>query len=189
MSTLVETRPATGAIGLWAGVIGVVGCAVTLAYPAAVPDDRYSYPFTATGFMIAQLVLTARDLGLAVLLAALWTVAGRSVLGRIGVAGSVLAMLALAAMEVVSIVAKDSEAVGAGYGLASLAIGLFLLLAGIAVLRAKTWTGWQRYLPLALGIYVFVPLTPGIVAGFAAGQLVIAGWMALFAVLGRSIPA
>lgn len=68
--------------------------------------------------------------------------------------------------------------------MASTAIGLFLILAGIAVLRARVWPGWQRYLPLALGIYVFVPLTPGIFGPFVIARLVIAGWMALFAVLG-----
>ncbi|MGN9913878.1 hypothetical protein ACTMTJ_40720 [Phytohabitans sp. LJ34] len=179
-----------GLIGMCAGVAGVFAGLVWIGYPPAVDDSVYSYPFTATGFTIAQVVLTIRDLGLAVLLIALGTsgAVGRSWLGRIGIAGSVLAMVGLAAMEIVSLAAKDStDTVGAGYGLASIAAGLFLILTGIAVLRAKTWTGWRRYLPLALGIYVFAPLTPGIVAGFGPGQVVIAGWMLLFAILGWTL--
>ncbi|PZF79751.1 hypothetical protein [Jiangella anatolica] len=175
-----------GAIGLVAGAIGVVAGLVLILYPAAVDEDQYSYPFGATGFAISQIVLLVRDLGLAILLASLWSsgAIGRSRLGRVGVAGSVLAMVALAVLEAVSIIAEDDIDVGAAYGLASFAIGLFAVLAGIAVLRAKIWTGRRRYLPLSLGVYVFVPMTPGILAGYVVEQLVIAGWMVLFAVLG-----
>jgi hypothetical protein len=57
----------------------------------------------------------------------------------------------------------------------SIAIGVFAILAGITVLRTKAWSGWQRYLPLVLGIYVFVPLTPGILGPFVLARLVIVG--------------
>lgn len=185
-----------GTIGLWAGVIGAAAGLVLIAYPAAVDDGRFSYPFTATGFTIAQVVFFVQHLGLAVVMAALWTsgAAGRGGLGRIGVGGSVVAMLGLAALELIAISAKDSpypsprtDTIEAWYGVASTAIGLFLVVAGIAVLRAKVWSGWQRYLPLALGIYVFVPLTPGIFGPFVIARLVITGWMALFAVLGWAV--
>ena len=182
-----------GAIGFWAGVLGAASGLFLIFYPAAVDDGRYSYPFTATGFTIAQLWFCVQHLGLAVLLAALWTsgAAGRSGLGRIGVGGSVLAMLGLAAVEVAAISARDSlypspktDTLDTWYGVTSIGIGVFLIVAGIAVLRTKAWTGWQRYLPLALGIYVFVPLTPGIFGPFVVGRLVISGWMVLFALLG-----
>jgi hypothetical protein len=182
-----------GTIGLWAGIIGAAGGLVLIFYPAAVDDSQFSYPFDATGFTVAQTVFAVQHLGLAVLLAALWTsgAAGRSGLGRIGVGGSVLAMLGLAALEVIATSAKDSpypsartDTIEAWYGVVSTAIGIFLIIAGIAVVRSKVWKGWQRYLPLALGIYVFVPLTPGIFGPFVVARLVIAGWMALFAVLG-----
>ena len=42
--------------------------------------------------------------------------------------------------------------------------GLGLILAGVAVIRTGVWTGWQRWITLALGIYVFVPMTPMIIA-------------------------
>jgi hypothetical protein len=131
-----------------------------------------------------------------VLLAALWTsgAAGRSGLGRIGVGGSVVAMLGLAAVEVAAISARNSlypsartDTLDVWYGVTSIAIGVFAILAGIAVLRTKAWSGWQRYLPLVLGIYVFVPLTPGILGPFVLARLVIVGWMILFAVLGWAL--
>jgi hypothetical protein len=40
---------------------------------------------------------------------------------------------------------------------------------------------------LALGIYVFLPLTPAIMGPFVAGRLAIGGWMLLFAVLGLGL--
>lgn len=183
-------------IGFWAAVLGVAAGLFLIFYPAAVDDGRYSYPFTATGFTIAQVVFCVQHLGLAVLLAALWTsgAAGRSGLGRIGVGGSVLFMLGLAAVEVAAISARDSlypsprtDTLDIWYGVTSIGGGLFLILAGIAVLRAKAWSGWQRYLPLAMGIYVFVPLTPGILGPFVLARLVITGWMALFGVLAWSL--
>ncbi|GAB3933849.1 hypothetical protein GCM10029976_041970 [Kribbella albertanoniae] len=176
-----------GLAGATSGVVGIVAGLVMVVYPAKVDSDSYSYPFEATGFTITQVALTIRDVGLTLLVAALWTAVGRSVVGRIGVMASALAMLSLAALEVVSIVVKDEDSVGAYYGMASFAIGLFMILAGVAVLRAKTWSDWRRYLPLATGIYVFVPMTPGILAGFVVEQLVIAGWMAVFALLGWSL--
>jgi hypothetical protein len=103
-------------------------------------------------------------------------------------------MLGLSALELIAISAKDSpypstrtDTIEAWYAVASTAIGVFLVVAGIAVLRAKVWTGWQRYLPLALGIYVFVPLTPGIFGPFVVARLVITGWMAVFAVFGWAL--
>jgi hypothetical protein len=42
-------------------------------------------------------------------------------------------------------------------------VGLGLVLAGIAVLRTGRWTGWRRYVAFALGIYVFVVVTPVII--------------------------
>lgn len=102
-----------------------------------------------------------------------------------------LAMLGLAAVELAAISARDSlypsprtDTLDLSYGVTSIAIGVFLIIAGIAVLRAKVWSGWQRYLPLVLGIYVFVPLTPGILGPFVVGRLVITVWMVLFALLG-----
>ena len=182
-----------GAIGFWAGLVGAASGLFLIAYPAAVDDGRYSYPFTATGFTIAQTVFFVQHVGLAVLLAGLLTsgAAGRSGLGRIGVGGSMLAMLGLAAVELAAISARDSlypsprtDTLDLWYGVTSIAIGVFLIVAGIAVLRARVWSGWQRYLPLVLGIYVFVPLTPGILGPFVVGRLVITVWMVLFALLG-----
>ena len=69
------------------------------------------------------------------------------------------------------------------YGVASIAIGVGLLLVGVAVRRQGAWLGWRRWVPLALGVWVFVPMTPAIMAGFVPARLAITGWMLLFAAL------
>ena len=42
-------------------------------------------------------------------------------------------------------------------------------------------------MPLALGVWVFVPMTPAIMAGFMPARLAITGWMLLFAALGWAL--
>jgi hypothetical protein len=69
----------------------------------------------------------------------------------------------------------------ASYGLL---IGVGLILEGVAVLRARVWDGWRRWLPLALGIWVFVPLMPSMGLPVEGAEAAMAGWMLLFAALG-----
>jgi hypothetical protein len=74
-----------------------------------------------------------------------------------------------------------------GYGLATVAIGVGLVAAGVAVLRARVWSGRHRFVPLALGVWVFVPMLPALLAPFVAARLAITGWMLLFALLGVAL--
>jgi hypothetical protein len=65
--------------------------------------------------------------------------------------------------------------------------GIGLIGAGISILRAGRWTGWRRVLPLGLGIYIFVVMTPAlIVSGGPPAPLalaVLAGWDVLWALI------
>jgi len=183
------TDKAAGLSGAAGGVLGVVLSSLTIAYPPAVAEGTYSYPYPASLFVITQILLFFRDIGVAILLTSLRLPnrVGDSRLGRISARCSALGMLCLATLEGLSLAITDPAAIGAAYGLASFAVGAFTTLAGIAVLRAKLISGWHRYLPLAAGLFVFVPMTPAIMAGFVPGQLALATWMALFALLGRAI--
>lgn len=179
-----------GHIGLWSSLAGALSGIVLLVADPSVTDDRFSYPFDASGFTIAQIFFFVQHLGLAVvLLAFARSEAGSSKIARIGFYGATVSMLGLAAMEILAISARNSayptpktDTLESGYGVASTLIGVFLLVAGIAVLRSESLDGWVRWIPLALGIYVFVPLTPAIFGSFVVGRLGIIGWMLLFAV-------
>ena len=75
----------------------------------------------------------------------------------------------------------------AGYGTLSLLVGVALILLGVGTARARVLTGWARWMPLVTGVYVFVPMIPGLFAGFVIGRLVLAVWLALFVVLGSAM--
>lgn len=181
------------AIGIAAALLGTAAAGLLIGWEPQVPTDQFSYPFEPGGFAVIQTLFFVQHLPLAVLLALLWTsgVAGRSSLAKVGAVGSAASMLGLAVTELIAIPSAEETYPGSGtlhldilYTVTSIGIGLFAILAGIATLRAKVWTGWERWLPLAIGVYVFVVLTPGIMLGFDAGRLVIGAWMLLFAALG-----
>ena len=110
-----------------------------------------------------------------------------------GIIGGVQPALLLAWPDQVYAAADSSHAALAQKlcGPPVLLIGISLVVAGTMQLRqdASAFAG-ARWLPvaiLALGIYVFLPLTPAIAGSFTAGRLGIGGWMLLFAVFGYGL--
>jgi hypothetical protein len=179
-----------GALGMGAGLLGAIHAVLLVAYPARAAEGSYGFPVRPSGFIVSQGILTVRDLALVVLLAGLFcTPVARGWVARVGLVGGAVSMLALAALEVVSVAVGGSVDVGASYGLASFGVGIGLTTAGISAARTPMRSPGLRFLPLTIGLYVFAVLTPGILAGFTAGQLVIGGWMSLFAGLGRALSA
>ncbi len=98
----------------------------------------------------------------AVVALALSGAAGTGVLGRLGVGLAGLGALLLAVAEVITLSAPGTS--DTLFTIAPNLVGLGLILAGIAVIRTGIWTGWRRFVTLALGIYVFAVLTPVIIA-------------------------
>lgn len=194
--TAAMTRHAP-ALCLAAGVLGVAGGAWLALVEPAVGEDAFSYPLTAGGFVVAQLWFTVHHLGLLAGLVALRHTdalpAGRRASRglRLAVAG----MVGLTVTELVAALAADTTvdsalagAVGALYGVTCLALGVGLVMAGNAIARGRTWTGWRRWVVLALGVWVFVPMFPALVLTPTDGsRWAIAGWMALFAALGLAL--
>lgn len=72
------------------------------------------------------------------------------------------------------------------FTIAPLASGLGMILTGVAVLRAGRWAGPARFLPLAIGVYIFAVLVPVLVAT-SAGLVAIAGWALLSLLLGFAL--
>lgn len=201
MSSSVASRPLDvvlvparlGFICLAAGILGAASGLLLAAIPPAVDPDRFSYPLSATAFVAVQAWFVVQHVGLLAGVAGLER-SGALDRSKVGEAGYIVAMaglLTLTATEVAAMFAADFDYEGtytmvldAAYGLSSTAAGAGLVLAGIVFARSRTWTGALRFVPLATGIFVFVPMFPAMMAGFTAARFGISGWMAMFALLG-----
>lgn len=198
-----ESRTPLRRAGAWclaAALVGVAQAAVLLAWSPQVGKDRFSYPLTATGVTVAQVSFFLQHLplvaGVAVLLRLPAVRDSRT--ARLSVSAASVGLGLLAIVELVAITARDAgehssraSLVENLYGPPVVIIGLALLVAGAALLRQGTgaWAG-ARWLPMmitALGVYVFVPLSPAINGSFTAGRLGIGGWMLLFCGLGLGL--
>lgn len=202
LSPTTTSRPVrrAGAWCLAAGLVGAAQAITLLAWSPQVTDDRYSYPFTGFGYVVAQLSFFLQHLPLIAGVAALlWLPATRtSRTARIATWAGVVGLVLLTAMELIAIVAHDSATdsstatlVNNLYGPPVILVGAGLLVAGIALLRQGTaglvGARWLPVLVLLLGVYVFVPLTPAIMGSFVAGRIGIGGWMLVFAGLGYGL--
>ncbi len=185
-----------GAICAAAGILGAVSGIVLALYPAQVSEDMFSYPNTAGEFTVIQTWFFVQHLGLLAGIAALAraeTMArGRN--ARWGIGLAVAGMALLAVTELIAITARSSTYPGEGtgtldllYGVSSVAVGVGLVLAGIAVRRRGRWTGWRGLVVLVAGIFVFVPMMPALMGPFVLARLAITGWMLLFAALGYAL--
>lgn len=182
-----------GILCFWAATLGATSGIYLAFIDPAVPESQWSYPLNVTAFAAIQVWFALQHIGLLLGLIALrWTGAlGQSTLGRIGHLVAIASMLGFALTELAAILpandTKDSPLVGllgAAYGVFSIALGAALVVEGIAVLQAKVWQGWPRWIPLALGVWVFLPMLPALALSFGGARFAIAGWMLLFAALG-----
>jgi hypothetical protein len=202
-STAGSTRrwvPKAGAWCLAAGLVGVAQAGVALAWPRQVSADRFSYPFTSAGFVVAQATFALQHVPLAIGVTALAGLPAvrASRTARIGTIVTVVGLALLTLLELVAMSAYgDAEhsthgnLVENAYAVPVLLAGVGSTLAGIALLRRgrAEWTRsrWMPWLVLLLGVYVFFPMSPAISGGFTAGRLAIGGWMLLFAALGYGL--
>ena len=201
-TTTMTARPASpqdlrrrGRWCLAASLVGFAQGATLLAWPHQVVAGRFSFPMTASWFVVAQATFFLQHLPLVVAVgavAAIPAVRREKLAHRALVAATVglglLALLELVAMSAAT-AANDSTlgtTVDTLYSLPVLIVGVGLVVAGV-VLRRRNTLG--RRLPstvLAIGLFVFVGLVPAIATdSFVAGRLAIMAWMALFALLGR----
>lgn len=75
--------------------------------------------------------------------------------------------------------------------LSSVGVSLFavgMIVAGIALLRARRWHGWHRFVPLGLGAYIPLVLIPSLVLG-RGPDLTFALLGVLYIVLGLAVQA
>jgi len=185
-----------GQVCMWAGLLGAASGVYLAGVDAAVDKNQWSYPQSVGEFTVTQIWFAVQHIGLVAGLLALWWsgAVGPSRLGRFGHYAAVACMIGFAVTELAAIPAAtdsmDTSRVGvleAMYGIFSMLLGAALIAEGIAVARAGAWRGWRRWVPLALGVWVFMPMTPALALSFTGARYAIAGWMLLFAALGWTL--
>ncbi len=117
-------------------------------------------------------------------------VAGAAGRGRLAASGLGLTLLGLAVLTA----AEFSWLAGLGatdalYGIATLAMMLGLILAGVAVLRAGRWAGWHRYTPLTCGLYIPLVMFPSFALPGTAANYAIGLWGVCWLLLGLAVLA
>jgi hypothetical protein len=166
---------------------------VLISWPHQVGPGRFSYPFSAGAFTVAQVFFAMQHLAMLPLFAALLLLERRtpSRAVRVGTWIALVGQLVLTGCELFAITARDASssssvgtAAGTAYGPAMVLLGVGLVVAGIGARRVRLLVGAGRWLVLPLGVYVFAVLMPGVFGPMVVGRIVIGLWMLGFAVLG-----
>jgi hypothetical protein len=157
----IRAAAAVCALGAAATTIGGIAVQAIVQPATAVPDDRWSYPWSSSALV-----------PISILWASLHAVVFYGVLGfaRSGIAGKgrgarVGALLALGGTamlfvgELASIAVRNqltgdtgATIVGAIFGIAILLTAVGFLAVGIATIRSGNWHGWRRLTPLSAGV-------------------------------------
>lgn len=175
------------AVCVAAGLIGAAGNGYLASTATADGGTAFGYPGPVAGATALQMALGLVPAGLIAGLFALrrsralpWTRRA-----RIGYHGAIVTLAGLTSVGGIAVtVTRPSSVFGVVHAGYVVPLAGCLLLAGLEVARRGPWVGWRRWLPFALGAWLVVPVLPALSAGFGAASWAIAGWCALFAVLG-----
>lgn len=188
------TGQRAGIITIAGGALGVLCAAAVLLTPPMVSSTRFSYPFDVTWFVVAQLLFALQHLamvagvvGLYALLATptrLW----RAALATAG--GGLVLLIGCEIFGLFAATATNDSAMGqaasTAYGLPTVLVGVGFVLFG-SVIGRRGLLPWGRWIPLAVGLYVFVVLIPALLGPDVAGRLALGGWMMLYLLLGVAL--
>ncbi len=183
-NTLDQPRiaPSPLMLSAWSTITGAM-LTIVLGIPLASFQAQVPPPWWIPALnAFSHLLLLAGVIGLARA-----GVAGR---GGLAASGLGLTLLGLAVLTV----AEVSWLAGLGatdalYGIATLAMMLGLILAGVAALRAGRWTGWHRFTLLACGLYIPLVMLPSFALPGLAMNYAIGLWGVCWLLLGLALRA
>lgn len=184
----------TGWIVAVGSLFGAACAVAIIAWHPEVPASRLSYPFGPTSFVGSQVAFAVQHLTLAAGFVGLITLFWReaSAVLRAGLMLALAGTAMLAVWELVALAAIDARndsaiatIVSSGYGVPTVLIGLGLVLAGIPLARRRRLPGTLgRWIVLASGVYVFVPLLPALAGPMVVGRVGLGVWFLLLAGIG-----
>ncbi|MGH3366678.1 MAG: hypothetical protein ACRDOY_05700 [Nocardioidaceae bacterium] len=177
-----------GLLIIIAGAVQGDGALISAAYRNASPvsDEQLSYPWADATAITTSLVWGTTQLLFVIgLMAFARSGAAPSKAGQVGgrlaVTGALLYVIAHALSLVGYDAALDdpiSVAVVSCFAVGTLLTAVGLIMAGTATLRSGVWSGWRRYTPLALGIWMvammplqFTPALPVAVGVYALAAM------------------
>jgi hypothetical protein len=185
-----------GLVGAVASLVGAACAVAIIAWDPTVDENRFSYPFDATSYVVAQSFFVLQHLAMLPLFLGLLILERRhhSRALRLGTWVAFAGLVMLTVMEGVAIAARNAAIddstgtlIGTLYSLPMLLLGVGPLVAGIGALRVGLFDGPARWLLLALGVYVFVVMFPAVFGPMVAGRIAIGVWLLGYAWLGHEL--
>ena len=157
----------------------IVGATV-LGIPFGEPQTTAFYVAEAL-FVVIQLLLLVGFFGI------WWSDGvGRGMFGKIAFGLGALGHLLFVLLETHSLIIGE---LSPAFPLAPLVSAVGILLTGIAVLRAKQWQGWTRWMPLLTGLYPWLFMFPFLFITGEPSNYAIGLWGLVRLVLGLAIRA
>jgi hypothetical protein len=177
------------------GAVGAAIALLDLLIPPAVGPERWSYPHTATTFVLTEIPIVIAHVLTALGVIALAEIVVSSRAGVIGVRVAAAGLWLLAVCEVAAAaiagVRADSvpaQLVGAAFGVASLVYAIGAVVGGIALIRLRAGEPWARWSLLVSGVFVVAVVTPATIAGnLTVRYLALALWSLLFCWMARLV--
>lgn len=174
-TTNTESPAAAGRLTRAAALAGLVGAVLQILGGILETVDRVGP--AESGFALRTSIIGIAYLLLAVSVVGLANsgVAGPGWPSRLGLACATLGWILSAVAQFILRVDFDlAEKIL--FPAATVMIGLGMLLAGGAALRARSLPGWRRATPLICGLYPFLVIFPVFAATGAPNFLVLSGW-------------
>ncbi len=191
------TQRGLGNACIASGVLGVAAGVATLAYPDAVPDTQWSYPFSVSAQWAVSVVLAvSHALTGAGFLGVLRAGPHRSSrTGAIALWAAIIGYAGLAVCELLSgaiggrlVDSPTADTVSNAFGVASMLTAIGSVVAGIVIARAGVWTGLAQWIVLGSGVVMIVVVTPAIISGDLVPRTVaLMLWSLVFLPLGQAV--
>jgi hypothetical protein len=174
---MVDVQQRGGSAAITGALLAIVGNAVVLAASPAVPHDRVSYPLSTHTFQLGQVFFALTQALMAAGIVALARSSAvppsraRRIFGWLAIIGMALTVpgeLALIPVAGADIDGVSAAAASTVFGVAVLLTDIGLVGYGVLALRHRRWPAAFRLLPLTLGLFQLLVVTPvALAAGFA----------------------